>query len=201
MATEQETALTKSGGSEKSPSRTPLGVWLFVLVLAGLAAYGGYTALHHRQLHADSEMVRKALASDKQRLETSVVSLKDEIKKLKDTSSSSEASAEQSRADAQAAAAKISELENAISTLKSKVADAVTNARESVTKLLNSETALKAAKEASARLMSENESLKNQINEAQKKLDAAVSDLTGTPPKSQGATTGPLSPLPAPSYP
>jgi chromosome segregation ATPase len=201
MATEQDTALTKSGGAEKSTSRTPLGVWLFVLVLAGLAAYGGYTALHHRQLHADSEMVRKALASDKDRLEASVLSLKDEIKKLKDASSSSEASADQSRADAQAAAAKISELENEISTLKSKVADAVASARESVTKLLNSESALKAAKEVSARFMSENDSLKNQISEAQKKLDAAVSDLTGTPQESQGATTEPLSPLPEPTYP
>ncbi len=201
MATEPDTALTKSGGAEKSTSRTPLVVWLFVLVLAGLAAYGGYTALHHRQLHADSEMVRKALASEKDRLEASVLSLKNEIKKLKDASSYSEASAEQSRADAQAAAATISELENEISTLKSKVADAVGSARESATKLLNSESALKAAKEASATLMNENDSLKSQINEAQKKLDAAVSELTGKPQMSQDAPPEPLSPLPAPSYP
>jgi hypothetical protein len=39
--------------------------------------------------------------------------------------------------------------------------------------------------------------LKNQIAEAQKKLDAAVSDLAGTPPPS---TSSP-SPLPEPTYP
>jgi hypothetical protein len=45
--------------------------------------------------------------------------------------------------------------------------------------------------------MNENDSLKNQIAEAQKKLDAAVSDLAGEPP----APTSSPSPLPEPTYP
>ncbi len=66
-------------------------------------------------------------------------------------------------------------------------------AKESVKKHADAQSALKAAEEAKAALMSENESLKSQIAEAQKKLDAAVSDLTGAPPA--------VSPLPEPSYP
>jgi chromosome segregation ATPase len=190
MATEPDTALTKSEGAGKSPGRTPLGVWLLVLVLGGLAFYAGYMALHHRQLHADSEMVRKALASENDRLEASVVSLKEKLKTSKEAHAFSKASAEASRADAQAASAKIGELE-------STVAKALAGAKESAEKNLNAQSALKAAEEAKAKLMSENSSLKSQIAEAQKKLDAAVSDLTGAPP----ASTSSPSPLPEPSYP
>ncbi len=204
MATEPDTALTKSEGTTKAPGRTPLGVWLLVLVLAGLAVYAGYMALHHRQLHADSEMVRKALASDKERLEASVASLKNELKKSKDAHASSEATAKKSRADAEAASARVGELESKIGTLQSKVADAVSSAEESAKKHLNAQSALKAAEEAKAALRSENDTLKNQISEAQKKLDAAVADLTRVQKEIQEATPGPtppVSPLPEPSYP
>ncbi len=190
MATEPDTALTKSGGAEKSKGRTPLGIWLFVLVLAGLAAYGGYMALHHKQLHADSEMVRKALASDKDRLEARVASLKEKLETSKEANALSKASAEASQADAQAASAKISELESTL-------AKALAGAKESAEKNLNAQSVLKAAEEAKAKLMNENDSLKNQIAEAQKKLDAAVSDLAGAPP----APTSSPSPLPEPTYP
>ena len=190
MATEPDTALTKSESTGKRPGRTPLGVWLLVLVLGGLAFYAGYMALHHRQLHADSEMVRKALASDKDRLEASVASLKDEVKKSKQASASAAASAERLRAEAKAASAQISEL-------GSKVAAALAKAKESAERNLNAQSVLKAVEEAKAKIMSENDSLKSQIAEAQKKLDAAVSDLTGAPP----ASTSTPSPLPERTYP
>lgn len=192
MATEPDTALTKSEGTGKSPGGTPAGVWLLVLVLAGLAFYAGYMALHHRQLHADSEMVRKALASDKDRLEASVASLKEEIKKSKKANASSQAVAEKFRAKVLGATTKLNQLEAGI-------AEAVASAKEREKKILSLQSALKAAEEAKAKIMSENESLKGQIAEAQIKLDAAVSDLTGASQK--GEETPALSPLPEPSYP
>jgi len=190
MATEPDTALTKSVDTDKSPGRTPLRVWLLVLVLGGLAFYAGYMALHQRQLHADSEMLRKALASDKDRLEASVASLKDEIKKSKAAGASSMAAAEKFRTEAQAASDKIR-------ALGSKVAEALAKAKESAEQQLNAQSVLKSAEEAKAKLMNENDSLRNQIAEAQKKLDAAVSDLAGEPP----APTSSPSPLPEPTYP
>lgn len=190
MATEPDTALTKSESTGKSPGRTPLGVWLLVLVLGGLAFYAGYMALHHRQLHADSEMVRKALASDKDRLEASVASLKEEIKKSKKANASSQAVAEKFRAKVLGTTTKLNELEAGF-------AKAVASAKERAKKILSLQSALKAAEEAKANIMSENDSLKSQIAEAQKKLDAAVSDLTGAPP----ASTSTPSPLPERTYP
>jgi chromosome segregation ATPase len=200
MAKEPDTALTKSESTGTSPAGTPKRVWLLVLALAGLAAYAGYTVLQQRHQHADSEMVRKALASENTRLEASVLTLKDELKKSKEANASLEATVGQSRADAHAASAKLIDLESKVGVLGSKVAEALTKAKESAEKHLNAQLGFEAAEEAKAKLMSENSSLKNQINEAQKKLDAAVSDLTGIAQKSQDATP-PLSPLPEPSYP
>jgi len=197
MAKEPDTALTKSESTGKSPGGTPKRVWLLVLALAGLAAYAGYTVLQQRHQHADSEMVRKALASENTRLEASVLSLKDELKKSKEANASLEATVAQSRADANAASAKIIDLESKVGVLGSKVAEALANAKESAEKHLNAQLAFEAAEEAKAKLMNENDSLKNQIAEAQKKLDAAVSDLAGTPPESTSAP----SPLPEPTYP
>lgn len=192
MATEPDTALTKSEGAQKSSGGTPPGIWLLVVVLAGLAVYAGYMAFHQRQLHADSEMVRKALASDKERLET-------ELKKSKEGHAAAKALTEESRAATEAASAKVSELETKISTLESKLAEALAGAQENAKKLADAQTALDAARETNAALVSENESLKNQIAEAQKKLDAAVSELTGA--SKEGEETPALSPLPEPSYP
>jgi chromosome segregation ATPase len=177
MATTPENALTTDPRSEV-PGPTPLWVWLLVLALAGLAVYGGYKAVSNYQLYYDTETARKAIASDKDRLDANVTDLKQQVDQASKAKGALETALKQSRADTQTAADQVDDLQRQLGTTQDKIKSLEESAAAA-------EAKAKQAVDAKAALEKEVESLRNKLNDIQTKLDQTLTDLTKAQKQSQ----------------
>jgi FtsZ-binding cell division protein ZapB len=151
-------------GETSSGAPIPFWVWLLVVALGAISVYAAYAALSEHQLYLQGESVRVDLAQERDRLKANVADLGRQVEQANRSRSDVENALKQSRANTESASAQIGDLQGQVGQMRQKTGD-----------LEHARDAAASAKEALEREVT---TLKGQLAQAQKKLNAALADLT-----------------------
>lgn len=149
----------------------PLWVWLLVVALGAISAYAVYAAMSEHQLYLQGESVRVDLAQERDRLKANVADLGRQVEQANRSRSDVENALKQSRANTESASAQIGDLQGQVGQMREKTGD-LERARSAA------EASTKEAVSAKEALEREVTALKGQLAQTQKKLNAALADLT-----------------------
>ncbi len=190
MTMQSDPAFMTDAPSGSEPGPTPVWVWLLVVAFGALAIFGGYAALSRNQQYWESETARQTLTAEKSRLTADVSDLRQQLDQANSSKEASATALAQSRADTETASKQISDLQGQISKLQGQVSELQAKATDLESKLAAAETATKTATTA-------REGLERDLTATQKKLDAALADLSQAQKQSQSQLAPPAAPAPA----